>query len=72
MWKGWYVRKSIKSKSVDNNLIVPDVLSIENGMPISEGDNGGDITSVIVSEESNVLFEARVSVNLPELITRKW
>ena len=32
-------------------------------MPISEGDNGGDTTSVIISEESDVLFEARI--NLP-------
>ena len=24
MWKGWYVRKLIKSKSADDNLIVPD------------------------------------------------
>ena len=32
-------------------------------MTISEGDNGSDTTSVIVSEVSDVLFEARV--NLP-------
>ena len=62
MWKGCYVRKLIKSKSADNNLIVPDVLAIENGMPISEGDNGGDTTSVIISEESDVLFEARIDL----------
>ena len=63
MWKGWYVRKLIISKSADDNLIVPDAISIEDGMPVSGGDNGGDTTSVMVSDEADVLSEARV--NLP-------
>ena len=55
MWKGWYdVRKLIKSKSADDNLIVPDAISIEDGMPISGGDN--DIAILIIPTEYGRLW----------------
>ena len=49
MWKGWYIRKLIKSKSADDNLIVPAAISIEDCIPI----NGGDSGDIVPTSEDN-------------------
>jgi len=65
MWKGWYVRKLIKSKSADNNLIVPDAISIEDGMPIINWGDSGDIVPTTEDDKDSILAATdKVGINL--------
>jgi len=65
MWKGWYVRKLIKSKSADDNLIiVPDAISIEDGMPINRGDSGDIVPTTEDDKDSILAATDKVGINL--------
>ena len=65
MWKGWYVRKLIKSKSADDNLIVPDAISIEDGMPIINWGDSGDIVPTTEDHKVSILADTdKVGINL--------
>jgi len=64
MWKGWYVRKLIKSKSADDNLIVPDAISIEDGMPINRGDSGEIVPTTEDNKDSILAATDKVGINL--------
>jgi len=63
MWKGWYVRTLIKSKSADDNLIVPDAISIED-VPINRGDSGEIVPTTEDNKDSILAATDRVGISL--------
>jgi len=64
MWKGWYVRKLIKSKSADDNLIVPDATSIEDCKPINGGDSGDNVPTTEDVKDSILAATDKVGINI--------